>query len=531
MKEELHSSKDILINVESKEIRMAMMIHGQLSDFSIERRSSKPITGNIYKGVVTNILPNIQGAFVRIGQSSDGFIHVSDIEQNTEKFKEKYDLDFTATSEKNKKEEPSEISKHLKKGQTVLVQVVKEPIGSKGARLTSNIAIAGRYLVLLPNTPQRGVSRKIGDDASRQRLKKMIRSVDIASGMGLICRTVSSQVKEASVLQEEAKVLEAEWEKVREAFNAPKEPPYCLYEESDLVKRALMTAIDKGFDRLIFDDAAMYNSCKNLYKTYQTDQDQDSIKIELFKDKSQSGATLFERFGVERQLERATRSKVWLNNGGYLLFDQTEAMHTIDINSGRGSMRQSKEGQLANSDDLEESIASINVNAAEEIARQVRLRNLGGLIICDFIDMETRANQKRVLTALKNAMSSDFAKYTILPPSEFGLIEMTRQRNRESLHQTLFGPCPYCAGSGMVKNSETVLIDIERSLKKLLATNGGEPIELMVHPELEIGRNDKSALTALAKQSRSELNFTSSDLLHLTEYKFYSKDKKELLLV
>ncbi len=532
MKEESQSSKDILINVESKETRMAIMVHQQLVDFVIERRSFRPITGNIYKGKVTNILANIQSAFIDLGERENGFIHISDIVQNTQKFQEMFDMDFKAT-DKHGKESSSDITSHLRDGQNVLVQVVKEPIGAKGARLTSNISIPGRYLVLLPNTPHRGVSRKIEDVAARNKLKKLIRSFDLPQEMGLICRTASVQALDEQAFIDEAHQLVEIWEDIRNKFNAPTPPPYLLYEESDLVKRALMMAIDKGFDRIIFDDPNMHKKCLDLYKKTggESENVPNPIKIELFRDRSSSGSTLFERFGVERQLEKAMRHKVWMDNGGYLFFDHTEAMHTVDVNSGRSNMRASKDGERSNSDDLEQSIVNINISAAEEIARQVRIRNLGGLIICDFIDMQSRKSQKRVLDALKNAMQGDSAKFTILGMSEFGLVEMTRQRNRESLHQTLFGPCPYCTGSGNVKKDESTLIDIERSIKKLLAARKSETIELVTNPQLEIKRGDRNHLTQMVKNSGNDLLFATSDILHLNDYQFFSKEKKELIHV
>ncbi len=250
----------------------------------------------------------------------------------------------------------------MKPDQPVLVQVVKEPIGTKGARLTSNISIAGRYLVLLPNNPHRGVSRKIEDKGSRDRLKKLIRSFEMPQDMGLICRTASAHAT-AEMLIDEATDLLKSWASIVEKFQETSKPAM-LFEESDLIKRAVLTCVDKKFDRLLIDDYAVYQHCKHSYQKYAAEH---PLKIEFYRDKT----PMFERFNVEREIDRAVRRKIWLGSGGYLFFDRTEAMYTIDVNSGRSQTHFYR--------DVEESLVRINLEAAEEIARQLRLRNIGGL--------------------------------------------------------------------------------------------------------------------------------------------------------
>jgi len=503
---------EILINVESKETRCAFLSHGQLFDLILERKKTRQITGNIYRGRVTNILQNIQSAFIDINESENGFIHISDILENTQKFQEMFEMDFDleGDSEKKQVKESSEtdIGQILKSDQPVLVQVVKEPIGSKGARLTSNISIAGRYLVLLPNAAHRGVSRKIEDPASRDRLKKLIRSFEMPSDMGLICRT-SSMNATAEMLIDEANELLKSWKQVIDNFhNSTKST--CLYEESDLMKRCLMTAVDKKYERILVDD---YQTCNHLKALYQTYQKEHPLKIEFYRDKT----PMFERFNVEREVEKSLRRKIWLPSGGYLYFDRTEAMLTIDVNSGRSS-HQTQKGSV------EEVLVQINMEAAEEIARQLRLRNIGGLIICDFIDMRSRKNQRRVLERLKDSMKSDRAKCTILGMSEFGLIEMTRQRNRESLSQTMNTHCPYCNGSGQIRSHESVSIDIERSLKKLIKQKQQFGLKLICHPSLKgyLDKGDMDFLLSMAEELNAQLTYSTKDTLHLNEFEFYS---------
>lgn len=499
---------EILLNIESKEIRYAHLKNGYLHDLVVERKKERQLTGNIYKGRVTNILHNIQSAFIDISEGENGFIHISDIIENIKKFESVYDMDFDMDTEpkNSKQQQNADIEQLMKIDQPVLVQVVKEPIGSKGARLTSNISIAGRYLVLLPNSSHRGVSRKIEDRNAREKLKKFIRSFEMPQDMGIICRTASC-LASPELLIEEANDLLNTWQGIMDNFQKSSDPTL-LFEESDIIKRAIITAIDKRYDRVLIDDYATYQTCKRLFSRYASEH---PLRLEYYRDK----VPMFERFNVEREIDKTLRRKIWLPSGGYLFFDRTEAMHTIDVNSGRSS---------GNQTDVEESLVRINLEAAEEISRQLRLRNIGGLVICDFIDMRLRKNQRRVLEKLKDCMKDDSAKCTILGMSEFGLVEMTRQRNRGSLTQTIFCSCPYCNGSGLVKTHESISIEIERALKKIIGLHQQFAIKLVVHPELDhyINIIDKQYLRKLAEDLNAHLHFETSDELHINDFHFYS---------
>lgn len=504
--------QEILLNVESKEVRYAHLKNGLLYDLVIERKKSRQLAGNIYRGRVTNILHNIQSAFIDIDEGENGFIHISDILENTQKFQERFamdfEIDFEQAGEMDEAPKESDITKLLNVDQPVLVQVVKEAIGSKGARLTSNISIAGRYLVLLPNTPHRGVSRKIEDPKARERLKKLIRAFEMPNDMGIICRTASIDAPE-DVLIDEANDLLKTWREIVEKFEKSKGPT-CLLEESDLFKRAILTAVDKKMARVLVDDYPTYQYCKTLFSKYEKEH---PLKLEYYRDK----LPMFERFNVEREIDKALKRKIWLPSGGYLYFDRTEAMHTIDVNSGRSKQQSSTKG-------VEEALVHINMEAADEIARQLRLRNIGGLVICDFIDMRSRKNQRRVLDRLKEAMREDAAKCTVLGMSEFGLVEMTRQRQRESLDQTLLTPCPYCSGQGEIKNHETVAIEIERALKKLILTQDQYALEIVVHPQLEyhLSHGDKDYFSKLGEKLNAKVTYRTNDALHLTDFEFRS---------
>lgn len=501
---------EILLNIESKEIRYAHLRHGQLYDLIVERKKERQLTGNIYRGRVTNILHNIQSAFIDINEGENGFIHISDIIENTKKFEQVYemdfDLDYDIKALDEKQQQNLDIEQVMKADQTVLVQVVKEPIGSKGARLTSNISIAGRYLVLLPNSTHRGVSRKIEDRNAREKLKKLIRSFEMPKDMGLICRTASA-IATPEMLIEEANELLNTWHNIMKNFKKSSEPNL-LFAESDIIKRAVINAVDKRFERILVDDYNVYQTCKRLYSPYTNEH---PLRIEYYRDK----VPMFERFNVEREIEKTLRRKIWLPSGGYLFFDRTEAMHTIDVNSGRSS---------GNKTDVEESLVRINLEATEEIARQLRLRNIGGLVICDFIDMRFRKNQRRVLERLKEFMKEDSAKCTILGMSEFGLVEMTRQRSRGTLHQTIFCGCPYCGGNGLVKTHESMSIEIERALKKAIGCNQQFALKLLIHPELEkyLRTIDKEYLLKLAEELNAHLEIDTDDNMHINDYHFIS---------
>ena len=502
--------QEILLNIESREIRYAFLKNGILCDLVVERKKERQTTGNVYKGKVTNILHNIQSAFIDIDKGENGFIHINDILENTRKLEEMFDMDFEPIHREklsSSKKEATKIDQLLQIDQSVIVQVVKEAIGTKGARLTSKISLPGRYLVLLPNSPHRGVSRKIEDKTSRERLKRIIRSFEMPQEMGLICRTASQSATQEMLIYEAKELLKV-WHDIVEKFKTTPGPGL-LYEESDIIKKAILTAVEKKIDRVLVDDYATYQQCRRIWAPYASEH---PLRIELYRDRF----PMYERFGVEKEIERSLKRKLWLQSGGYLFFDQTEAMHTIDVNSGRSTNIESG--------DVEETLVRINLEAAEEIARQLKLRNVGGLIICDFIDMRSKKNQRRVLEHLKECMKEDSAKCTILGMSEFGLVEMTRQRSRGSLHQTMYMNCPYCHGTGKIQTHESTIIQLERDLKKCILYQQQYAIRLVVHPELHkhVTKEGRKELDALAESMNAKISWETSDLLHLNEYKFFS---------
>jgi ribonuclease G len=510
--------KEILINFESKELRVATLKNKKLHDLVVERHKSRQITGNIYRGKVTNILKNIQSAFIDIGEGENGFIHISDIIENTQKFQEMFDMDFD-TKPKDTSAEEADISKILKNGQTVLVQVVKESIGSKGARLTSNISIPGRFLVLLPNSPHRGVSKKITDQKSRSKLKSLIQAFEMPSDMGLICRTSCVNASQDQLIDEATDLINS-WKTTRMEFEKSKNT-CLLYEESDIIKRSLIKSLDKGYHRILVDNKDVYSKLLHMKKQYATEE--STLKIEYYRD----NLPIFKRFSIEKEIDKAANRKIWLPSGGYLFFERTEAMYTIDVNTGRG------QGKKDSSKDVEEAIVHVNMEAAEEIARQLSIRNIGGLVICDFIDMRLKKNGKRVLERLKAALKEDSAKITILGMSDFGLIEMTRQRRRESLTQTMYTDCPYCAGKGLIKNFETVSIELERGLAELIRCNEQYALEVAVHPSFDeyLNKEDKEFLMNKFESENAKITFKSDDTLHISTFEIYNSTNGQILEV
>lgn len=498
----MKDSKEIMVSVDSKETRIARVSQKRLIELNIERKKNRLISGNIYKGRVTNILKNIQSAFVDIHENENGFIHISDVIENSQKLQEMFEIDFDFKGEKAV--EDGDISSHFKVDQYILVQVVKDPIGSKGARLTSNISIAGRYLVLLPNSPLRGVSRKIKEQPVRNRLKEIIEKFELPSKMGLICRTASTKATVEQLIDEVRELIDT-FDEIIENYHKSKGPT-CLYRESDITKKVLLTAMDKGYERVLIDHYPTFNELKKLYSKHPEHQ---NLKVEYYRNK----LPMFERFGVDKEIEKALKRKLWLQSGAYLYFDRTEAMQTIDVNSGRSTSDLSTK-------DVEEALVQINKDAALEIARQLRIRNVGGLIVIDFIDMRSRRNQKRVLETLKDALMEDSAKCTVLGMSEFGLVEMTRQRNKESLTQTLMCPCPYCGGQGTIQSHETASIELERAIKKLVLEGVKGSIEVIVHPDLDryLEGEDKEFLDKLAKKESIKLIFKTNNELHLNDF-------------
>lgn len=457
-------ASDILINVTREETRVGLLEGGQVVEFYIERKRDASLVGNIYKGKVVKILPGMQSAFVDIGLEKAAFLYVADIKADTDEYAplfedEEKDASIELVSRKGRCE--TTIEDLIQEGQELLVQVSKDPIGSKGARVTSYITLPGRYLVLMPDVEHIGISRRISNEEERTRLKNIVTSIK-PEGYGLIIRTASEGSPEEDI-RKDLEFLILLWKNIQgKREKAPVRG--LLYSDLDLVFRSVRDLMSQDVERLIIDAPDEYERIIEFVTTYFPKL---LNKIELYEDTE----PIFDAFGIELDISRAIGRKVWLKSGGYIVVDHTEAMTVIDVNTGKFV---GKEG-------LEDTILKTNLEAVKEISYQIRLRNLGGIIIIDFIDMDKLENREKLFNAFSEAMKKDRAKNTIFHVSELGLIQMTRKRVRESLGRTLSTTCPYCEGKGFVKSPETLCYEILRTIKKL-ARHGSEKIIITAHP-------------------------------------------------
>ena len=455
---------EILINVTHGETRVALLEGGQVVEFYVERQRDASLVGNIYKGKVVKILPGMQSAFVDVGLEKAAFLYVADIRSATDEYaplfeEEDKDQSLDLFPKKTRSEMP--IDEVLQDGQELLVQVSKNPLGSKGARVTSYITLPGRYLVLMPDVDHIGISRRITDEDERSRLKAIVESIR-PEGYGLIIRTASEASPEEDI-RKDLEFLLLLWENLRQKKDRVPARGL-LYSDLDLAFRSVRDLMSQNVERLVIDSHEEYYRILEFVKTYFPKL---LGKIELYEESE----PIFDAFGIELDISRAIGRKVWLKSGGYIVADQTEAMTVIDVNTGKFV---GKEG-------LEDTILKTNLEAVKEIAYQIRLRNLGGIIIVDFIDMEKLENREKLFNAFTEAMKKDRAKNTILHISELGLIQMTRKRVRENLGRTLCTTCPYCEGKGFVKSPDTLCYEILRTIKKM-ARHGSTKIVITAHP-------------------------------------------------
>jgi ribonuclease G len=429
-------SEEILINSTPSETRVALVENGMLQEVWLERAGHTGYIGNIYKGVVSRVLPGLQAAFVDIGLERTAFLHARDMVRH----------DPVATGDVT----PAEplISNLLRPGDSLVVQVIKDPMGSKGARLTTNISIPSRFLVLLPGSDVVGVSARIEEESERLRLKELVQLLrDDSGGHGYIVRTNAEGVNDFA-LSADMVYLGKVWQAIRERSEAAG-PATRIFEDLSLPFRALRDLMHEDVDRVRIDSPEVLLQAREFARRFVPDW------LERIEEYS-ADRPIFDLFGVEDEIESALRPAVPLKSGGYLVFDQTESMTTIDVNTG---------GYVGHRN-LEETIYKTNLEAAQAIARQLRLRNLGGIIIIDFIDMLSEEHRRQVMRSLERALARDHVKTTVTEISALGLVEMTRKRTTESLEHRLCIPCPMCEGRGTVKSTETVCLEIFREIMR-----------------------------------------------------------------
>jgi len=477
-------SKEILINAEPQEKRVAIIDNGLLLEFHIERPQDRTIVGNIYKGRIEAVLPSIGAAFVDIGLPKNGFLYLSEIESAYESL-----------------EAPQQTPiKEVKKGQEVLVQVVKESFGTKGPRLSTQIGLAGRYLVIMPLDKQGGISRRIEDGAERRRLREIFKELKFSDPVGFIVRTAASG-RSKQELMRDAQFLYKLWKRLEMAAQG-KKAPTLVYEEYDLALRAIRDSFTEDVSKLIVDSKPEFYRIQHFMRTFLSYL---SKKVELYK-----GDDLFGAKDVEKQINHIFESHVYLKSKAYLIIEPTEGLVVIDVNSGGFKKKVNQEDMAF----------KVNAEAALEIARQLVLRDLGGIIVIDFIDMEREGHRRELLNILKNALSNDRAKYDILGISKFGIVEMTRERIHKTVQMLSFHPCPYCKGRGKLRSPQTLGIYALKELKRYLKGKSLKQAALtLAPPVIDEILKDKEALRAIEHKYRIKINLISNPTAHLEDIK------------
>ena len=457
-------SREMLINVaEGEECRVAVIDNGSLDELYMERASLTSHVGNVYKGRIVNIEPSIQAAFIDFGLPKNGFLHISDVHP---KYFTGKDGSAGKIGRRKAMSQRPPIQKCFKKGREVVIQVTKEGIDTKGPTLSTYISMPGRYVVLMPWMHRTGVSQKIEDEDERKRLRKIIEQFDIPKGSGLIIRTAAAGATKRE-LQNDVAYLNRLWSAIRKRIDTDAAPT-TIYQESDLVIRTIRDIFNSKISKIVCDSGPVTKRIRDFLGIVQPRFRKRATYYE--------GKTpLFHKYGIEKEISKIQSSRVELRSGGYIVIEQTEALVSIDVNSGK----------YRRHDSAEKTAYKINAEAAKEIVRQLKLRDMGGLIICDFIDMRDNKHRKEVERTFREALKKDRARSRMLRMSAFGLIELTRQRMRPSLQSSTYLKCPHCGGSGVIKSFESHSIEIMRLLFLAAARDDIKRIELSVSPEVE----------------------------------------------
>lgn len=526
--------KELLVSAGDRETRIAVLEEGRVAEVQVERRRQRGVVGNIYKGRVTRVLPGMQSAFVDVGLEKDAFLYVADVGDEVEDF-DRFGLagdsvepipgaaahsengtngtngttgsNGTSSSNGSSLGESAEgetplrpvlpsIDELLREGQELVVQVTKDMIAHKGVRITTHVTLPGRALVYMPTIDHIGVSRRIENEEERTRLKEILAGLKKGPG-GYIVRT-AGEGRAAEEFSSDRRYLTRLWEQIRKKADRAGAPTL-LHRDLDLTLRAARDVFGSDFATLWVDDDEEYQRVVEFL-----DQVQPALvgKVKLYR----KTTPLFEEYGVETEIENALKSKVWLKSGGHIVINQTEALVAIDVNTGKfvGKKR------------LEDTVVKTNLEAVQEIVRQIRLRDLGGLLVVDFIDMEEEEHRQELFVALETELKKDRSKNRMLPVSEFGLVEITRKRQRQSLERALTMPCPYCAGSGRIKSLPTIAMEIRREILKRVEAGEGHSLLLRVHPEVYrmLSGEERRLIEELEERISMPIHVQSDEHLH-----------------
>ncbi|MFH1625029.1 MAG: Rne/Rng family ribonuclease [Pseudomonadota bacterium] len=466
-------STEIIINASQQETRVALLENGALAELYIEHQTERGITGNTYKGKVVRVLPGMQAAFIHIGLEKAAFLYVSDVCYDLNEFEEMLYNDTMKDDELGVELQNDfssianrlpQIEDMLYEGQEILVQVTKEPIGSKGARVSSHISLPGRHLVLMPTVNHVGVSRRIENEKERKRLREIVQKIKLEE-YGFIVRTASEGKSERD-LQTDMDFLLKLWQNIQEKKD---NTPVCsiIHPDLDMTMRIIRDLFTEDVDRLVVDSEEEYRKILEFVETFMPHL---KYSIELYE----KDEPIFDAYGIEVEIGRALGEKVWLKSGGYIVIQETEALVAIDVNTGK----------YVGSRNPEDTILKTNLEAVKEIAYQLRLRNIGGIIIIDFIDMKKESSKEKVFQSLKKSLKKDKARTNILKISELGLAEMTRKRTRDNLSGVLCEPCHYCEGKGFIKSKTTVLNEALREIKREIREIPGTTVSVFVNPKI-----------------------------------------------
>ena len=524
-------AKELVINQTHNESRIALIENGDILDFLIQRGSSSqdiPSVGNIYIGKVLRVLPGMQSAFVDIGYDRAAFLYVDDAyiptldeqremakriaEKEEEKIKESLGQvipdEFSTLSETvDMKYRPDiGIQDFLKEGDEILVQVAKEPIATKGPRITRHITLAGRHIVYMPFIEHIGVSRRIEKDEERDRLKTILESIR-PEGKGIIARTVA-EGQSHKTLKNDFNLLTKIWKDTQKLHEQKSnKAPFLLYKDLTFIQRALRDITDEDVSQIIVDNKSNFKQVEKFTNRYLPSM---KGKIQYYENEK----PIFEQYNIDVEIERALSNKVYLKSGGALNIDQTEALVSIDVNTGKFVGKRT----------LEETILKTNLEAVKEIAYQLRVRNCGGIIIIDFIDMEKQENRDRVFESLLEILKKDRAKTNVLPISGLGLVEMTRKRTRDTLTRIMCTHCSYCEGSGRVKSAATVCYDVLRDVTKLMKKSNEKKISIYAHPEVsaKLTGDDFEVIEALEEKHSKQIIIRADNSYHIEQYEIFA---------
>ncbi len=499
--------REIIINKESLETRVVIMEKNRLYDFKLEHPTEERIVGSIYKGVIQNIEESLHAAFVDIGMKKNAFVHYWDMFPEDLARLEAIEGENTGakSAARRKQITAAEVSRVFPVGSEILVQVTKGPIGTKGPRVTANLSIPSRYFVLMPGSNLRGISRKIEDEKERKRIKKIFARLPIPEDTGLIVRTAGAGAKSSSFVRDLRNLLDV-WKTIQDGIkNRP--GPSLLYQEPDLVERVIRDSVIEDVASVVVDAPEEFKRIQEIVGRIAR---RTRGRIKLYD----GTVPIFQHYDLERQIEDVFKRKVNLKSGGYIIFDETEALVAVDVNTGQHKSGASQE----------ETILAVNLEAVEEVARQLRLRNIGGLIVLDLIDMRQRRHRNQVFQALKDALRSDKARTNILPISSLGLLEMTRQRLDDNVGSAMYDDCPYCSGRGNVKSALNMSIEVQRRLAETLRRHARQgksmSLRVILHPSIlaRLREQDEDILVTLQSKFSGSLSFRPDPNRHIEEF-------------